>query len=134
MTHVIFGVNAPQPNTSNLTLNPPSAYARRHPLYTHPSEAISMPVPQVWRFHHRVKWTKEQEILDKNGVDHPNRTKHDTIGGGGLEWGTWFELNGEERITTPSLAFLADIFMNTPMLLPKSERQGLKSRYCSHHN
>ena len=127
MTHVIFGVNDAQPGNINNTLSATSPYARRHPLYTHPSEAIPMPSPRVWGFHHHVKWTREQDILDKNRVDHPNRTNSNTVGGGGLEWGTWFELNGnEEKITTPSLCFLADIFTNAPVLLPRSERQGLK--------
>lgn len=131
MSHAIFGVNGAYPkDTLNLNLNPPSAFARRHPLYTHPSQAVSVPLSHVFKFHPRVKWTQEQQILAKNGIDHPNRTKSTTVGGGGLEWGAWFEFSGDdERITTPSLAFLVDIFTNSPGLLPKSERPGLKTRY-----
>ena len=133
MTHVIFGVNGANPKDTlrlNLNLNLPPAYARRHPLYTHPSQAVSVPVPHIFKFRSRIKWTQEQQILVKNNIDHPNRTKSTTVGGGGLEWGTWFEFNGDgEKITTPSLAFLADVFTNTPSLLPKSERPGLKRRY-----
>ncbi|KAF8964417.1 thioesterase-like superfamily-domain-containing protein [Flammula alnicola] len=124
MTHLIFGLNGPHPKDKlNFTLNPPSTYARRHPLYTHPSQAATLPIPHYWKFHHRVKRTKETDILEKNKVDSPNRTTSSTVGGGGLEWGTWFEFSDkDDRITAPSLALLVDIFSNTPSLLPKSER------------
>jgi hypothetical protein len=46
-----------------------------------------------------------------------------------LEWGAWFGFNdAEEQITTPSLAFLADVFVSMPVLRPKSERGGLGIR------
>jgi hypothetical protein len=72
---------------------------------------------------------EEQEILAKNKINSTNRTSGSSIGGGGLEWGAWLEFVDEgERITNPALVFLADIFINTPTLLPKSERVGLTSR------
>ena len=131
MTHVVFGINDPDPKDKlNLTLNPPSTYARRHPLYTHPSEAIVKPFGHTWKFHPHVQWTEEHEIMAKNRPDGVNRTNSSTVGGGGLEWGAWFEFNDkDERITTPSLAFLVDMFLNTPILLPRSEKVGLTSRY-----
>jgi hypothetical protein len=113
----------------HLTLVPPSRYARRLPLYTHPSNAIVDPMRSAWVFRPRVKWSQDPEILSKNKLDNPNRTDSTTIGGGALEWGAWFELSDrEERLTTPSLAFLVDIFLNLPTLLPKSERVGLTTR------
>lgn len=130
MTHVIFGTNEPGPNDNpSLVLDPPSPYARRLPLYTHPSEGKTRDVHYAMKFQKWMKWTEEKDILDKNNVDSPTRTNSSTIGGGGLEWGTWFEFtNKDERITTPYLAFLADIFSNTPSLLPKSERGDLQTR------
>jgi hypothetical protein len=130
-THIIFGINVPHPKDKlNLTLNPPSTYARRHPLYIHPSKATSKPVRNTWQFHPYCRWSDEPDILAKNGIDSPTRTNASTIGGGGLEWGAWFEFTDkDDRITNPSLAFLADVFLNTPTLLPKSERVGLTTRY-----
>ena len=131
MTHVIFGINAPHPKDKlNLTLNPPSTYARRHPLYVHPSKAVSKDIPRTWKFRPHIKWAEDLDILARNTVDSPTRTHSSTIGGGGLEWAAWSGFTDkDERITNPSLAFLVDIFMNTPALLPKSEKIGLKHRY-----
>jgi hypothetical protein len=131
MTHAIFGINEPHPQDKlNLTLNPPSTYARRHPLYIHPSKAICKPVGRSWKFNHYFKWTEEPDILAKNEIDSPTRTNSSTIGGGGLEWGSWFEFTDkDDTISNPSLAFLVDIFMNIPTLLPKSEKVGLTTRY-----
>lgn len=134
MTHLIFGINAPQPKDKvNLNLNPPSTYARRHPLYVHPSKAIINRSRETWKFRPYFKWTKEPDILARNTVDSPTRTHSSTIGGGGLEWGAWFEFTDKnERITNPSLAFLVDIFLNAPSLLPKSEKMGLTTRYSNY--
>ena len=130
-THIIFGINEPHPKDKlNLNLNPPSTYARRHPLYTHPSKAVSKPIRRTWKFHSYCKWSEDPDILAKNKIDSPTRTDSSTIGGGGLEWGAWFEFTDkDDRITNPSLAFLVDIFLNIPTLLPKSERVGLTTRY-----
>ncbi|CAA7262979.1 unnamed protein product [Cyclocybe aegerita] len=128
MTHAIFGLNGPSPTDKlNLSLNPPSPYARRHPLHSHPSQAPLKPMDPRWRFHEYVKCTEETEIRSRNSPDHPKRTNSSTVGGGGLEWGSWLELvDKSERITNPALAFLVDIFSNTPTLLPRSERPGLE--------
>lgn len=49
-----------------------------------------------------------------------------TVGGGGVEWGAWFELTHErDGITTPSLCFLADMVQFTAELLPDTENGGL---------
>ena len=132
MTHAIFGINEPHPRDKklNLNLNPPSTYARRHPLYIHRSKAVSKPIRQTWKFHPYCRWIDEPDILVKNEINSPTRTNSSTIGGGGLEWGAWFEFTDkDDKITNPSLAFLVDIFLNTPSLLPKSERVGLTTRY-----
>ena len=130
-THIIFSINEPHPKDKvNLNLNPPSTYARRHPLYIHPSKAIRKPLRHTWKFHPYCRWSDEPDILAKNEINSPTRTNSSTIGGGGLEWGAWFEFTDkDDTITNPSLAFLVDIFLSTPTLLPKSERIGLTTRY-----
>lgn len=130
MTHAIFGTNELGPNdNASLVLNPPSPYARRLPLYTHPSEAKTKGIHPAMKFHKRMKWTEEKDILSRNKVDSPTRTTSSTIGGGGVEWGTWFEfIDKDEKITTPSLAFLVDLVSNTPSLLPHGQRGGLRTR------
>jgi hypothetical protein len=76
-----------------------------------------------------VKWAQDLEIQAKNQLDSPTRTHRNTIGGEGLGWGAWFEfIDDNARITNPSLAFLVDIFLNLPTLLPRSEREGLTTR------
>ncbi|KDR82862.1 hypothetical protein GALMADRAFT_238476 [Galerina marginata CBS 339.88] len=131
MAHCIFGVNGPHPKDKlNLTLNPPSSYARRHPLHTHPSKAAVKPMRHTWKFHPWVKWSEDEDILAKNRMDSPSRTTSSTIGGGGLEWGAWFEFTDiYDEISNSSLCFLVDIFLNIPSLLPKSERVGLTTSW-----
>ena len=106
MTHAIFRINEPHPRDKklNLNLNPPSTYARRHPLYIHRSKAVSKPIRQTWKFHPYCRWIDEPDILVKNEINSPTRTNS-------------------------SLVFLVDIFLNAPSLLPKSERVGLTTRY-----
>ncbi|PPR07796.1 hypothetical protein CVT26_014981 [Gymnopilus dilepis] len=127
MAHLIFGVNAPSPKDKlNLTLNPPSTYARRVPLHSRPSHAVANILGNSILMSNGPR----SKILAKNLPDSPNRTSSSTVGGGGLEWGAWFEFSGkDERITNPSLCFLVDIFLNTPTLLPKTERVGLTTSW-----
>ena len=128
MAHTIFGVNALHPeDKARLTLEPPSPWARRHPLYTHPSQCELKPMRDAWKFRQHVQWTEDQQVRARNQPGHPNRTTSTTVGGGSLEWGGWYELTGkEDRITKSTLTFFADMFMNTPQLLPKSERMNLQ--------
>lgn len=71
----------------------------------------------TWVFNPHVKWADDPAVLSKNNIDGVNRTDSDTVGGGALEWAAWFEfIDTDERITTPSLAFLVDIFRNLPQL------------------
>ncbi|KAF9464120.1 thioesterase-like superfamily-domain-containing protein [Collybia nuda] len=130
-THLIFGINKPSSGSRTpINITPPSRYARRIPLYTHPSTAVIEPMRHTWGFHSQVNWTKEPEILKRNRVDSVTRTDRNSIGGEGLEWGAWFEfVDKSARITNPSLAFLVDIFLNTPTLLPRSERPGLTTSW-----
>ncbi|RDB14795.1 hypothetical protein Hypma_016330 [Hypsizygus marmoreus] len=128
-THLIFGINTPTP-PPHLTLVPPSPYARRIPLHTHPSTANPQRMREAWVFQPYMKLASDPTIHARNHPESISRTDSTTVGGGGLEWGAWFEFVDEgDRITNPSLAFLVDIFVNLPSLLPKSERQGLRSSW-----
>ncbi|KAJ7617509.1 thioesterase-like superfamily-domain-containing protein [Mycena polygramma] len=118
--HLIFGTIEPP------RLVPPSPYARRLPLHTHPSTAAETPMVRPWGFKPHFKWASDPHLRAQNLPDSPTRTSSSTVGGGGLVWGAWLELVGPgERVTPASIAFLADIFLNLPSLLPRSERGGL---------
>ena len=131
---MIFGVlSTPQGSAPGYTLAPPSPYARRLPLYTHPSTAVNTPVSHLthWNFRDRIQWAWDPIVVAKNSLESPTRTNETSVGGGGTEWGAWFELKGaEERITTPALAYLVDLFISTHLLIPKSERGKLGFRYA----
>lgn len=69
-------------------------------------------------------------IRARSALDSPTRTTVSTVGGSGLEWGGWLEfVDKQERITSPSLAFLVDVFVNVVRLLPKEIRGNLNDRY-----
>ncbi|KAK7468919.1 hypothetical protein VKT23_003415 [Stygiomarasmius scandens] len=118
-THSIFGVLSP-PSPTGITLTPPSPYARRVPLHRHPSNApVNNNWHKIYNFRPRIDTTEEPEIILSNAPNSPTRTNSKTIGGEGLEWGSWCGFTDKtERITPQSLALLADIFTNAPMLLP----------------
>ncbi|KAG6849282.1 hypothetical protein H0H93_009802 [Arthromyces matolae] len=126
----IFGNNSFSQRGSEyapgLTVVPPSPYARRIPLYTHPSNAVVKLGRGVWKFQNHIALAPDPLILNKNAVDHPNRATATTIGGEGLEWGAWLTFQGpNDAITSTSLPFLVDIFTNMPSLMPPSERPGM---------
>ncbi|KAG6876760.1 hypothetical protein C0993_000587 [Termitomyces sp. T159_Od127] len=129
-THQIFGNNATLPQASDstrgLTIVPPSSYARRIPLYTHPSTAVIRPGRSAWKFQPYIALAPDSYILAKNAPNHLNRSGAATIGGEGLEWGAWLTFQDKsDKIRPTSLAFLADVFDNLPGLIPPSERPGL---------
>ncbi|KAL0578792.1 hypothetical protein V5O48_003204 [Marasmius crinis-equi] len=127
-THQIFGVLSSPPNSpeSVLTIAPPSPYARRLPLYQHPSTAPIIPLANPYGFLSRLKTTREPELRAKNALDSPTRTNAQSIGGSGLEWGQWLTFMDERQtLSPPAIAFMADMFRSPPSLLPKSERTGL---------
>jgi hypothetical protein len=129
---MIFSHNAPAPgNTTNLTLQPPSPYARRIPLHPHPSEALPQFKPGYarHRFAHHIESAGDSEIVARNAPDHPNRTNSSTVGGAGLEWGSWFGFSDKnERISYASIPFWVDMFSNLPLMLPRSEKKGMVKR------
>ncbi|KAF7348235.1 hypothetical protein MSAN_01777100 [Mycena sanguinolenta] len=118
-THLIFGT------LEHPRLLPPSPYARRLPLYVHPSAAAKTRMVRPWRFRPHVKWAADRQLQAQNRADSATRTSSITIGGGGLVWGAWFELtDADERITPTAIPFLADIFVNLPSLMPRDQRNG----------
>ncbi|KAJ6508314.1 thioesterase-like superfamily-domain-containing protein [Mycena sanguinolenta] len=118
-THLIFGT------LEHPRLLPPSPYARRLPLYVHPSTASATRMARPWRFKEHIKWASDRQLQAQNRADSATRTSSTTIGGGGLVWGAWFELIGaDERITPTTIPFLADIFVNLPSLIPRDQRPG----------
>ncbi|KDQ25348.1 hypothetical protein PLEOSDRAFT_1077944 [Pleurotus ostreatus PC15] len=125
IVHAIFGVMEPEEATPGhdglkAAMAPPSKYARHLPLHHHPSNATELPMSTAFGFHQHTKWTDEPELREENG------TRTARVGGGGVQWGTWFELTGkDERITASSLAFLVDMFVNTPMIMSGVDNVGL---------
>ncbi len=102
------------------------------PLHVHPSKATPILLRDVYKFNHYIKTTTDSVIEARNEPDSPTRTTSSTIGGGGLEWGGWLEfVDPGERITSPSLAFLVDVFVDMVRLLPKEVRGNLHARYAA---
>jgi hypothetical protein len=68
----------------------------------------------LWKFRDHVKWAWDPILAANNTLDSPTRTDETTVGGGGVEWGAWFELKDSgEKFTTPALAFLVDLFLHS---------------------
>ncbi|PFH53408.1 hypothetical protein AMATHDRAFT_73582 [Amanita thiersii Skay4041] len=131
MTHIIFGLNAPSPTQrTRITIDPPSPYARQIPIYGHPSESTPVRLRELYGFNTYIKTTSDARIKKKNQLDSLTRTGPSTVGGGGLEWGGWLEfVDKNERITNTSLAFLADMFVNLPRLLPGEVKGNLEDSW-----
>ncbi|KAJ8474156.1 hypothetical protein ONZ45_g16050 [Pleurotus djamor] len=129
--HAIFGVLNDAPTTPGhegilAAMSPPSKYARHVPLHNHPATVKSIPMASRFGFSEHTTWTGEPQFQEKN----KQMTAGSSIGGGGLEWGSWFELKDKnERITTSTLAFLVDMFTNVPMILSTIDDVGLPSSW-----
>ncbi|EAU80644.1 hypothetical protein CC1G_13202 [Coprinopsis cinerea okayama7 len=119
--HAMFGLNGPL-SEGDFVLQPPSPYARRLPLYSHPSQAKHTPMFGVWRTNQQVSWAHDTATLEKNQPGHPNRTNSETVGGGGTEWAAWFQFEQPtEKLSNVYIPLLVDMFMNTRSLLPLGE-------------
>ncbi|KDQ62681.1 hypothetical protein JAAARDRAFT_203757 [Jaapia argillacea MUCL 33604] len=138
ISHLIFTSPSPSP-TSSLTptpissltskLTPPSPYARRIPLHSHPSLSPPTPIPKSWNFAAHISLAEDRSLISASlhkATARGEARVGEVRGGDGLEWAAWFELVGEgECITNASIAFLVDTFKNLPELLPKDQRKGL---------
>lgn len=61
-------------------------------------------------------------LLSRNDPRSSTRTTAELVGGGGVEWGAWQELTQkDDKLTTSSVPFFCDSFVNLPNLLPESE-------------
>lgn len=112
------------PSAKNPTLLPltPSKYASISPLLTHPSVTDNLVVSSErgrrwstdsildWEKLNRMKWLEDEGIKEQRIGD---GTKEKLK----LEWGSWFELNGEtEVLTMESLPYVAKPRSTTPSL------------------
>lgn len=73
-------------------------------------------------------------LLSRNDPNDAARTTSESVGGGGVEWGAWYELaHRDDKLTTSSIPFFCDAFVNLPILLPDSEpaSMGGKRRLAS---
>ncbi|KAG2023796.1 hypothetical protein CC2G_001411 [Coprinopsis cinerea AmutBmut pab1-1] len=123
----MFGSNVPSPSSSpqdNFILQPPSPYARRIPIYSHPSQATRQPMFEVWKDKDHVSWAWDEQTLAQNQPDHPKRKSvgKDSVGGGGTEWAAWYQFTAPtEKLSSAYIPFLADMFVNTTHLIPEEE-------------
>lgn len=119
MAHIIFGDLTPSHPGQAALLAPPSPYARRLPIHSHPSTGFAIKPP--WTSKMKVQAFVDPVLLSHNDPRSPARTTAESVGGGGVEWGAWFELIKNDRLTTSSIPFFCDSFVNMPALLPESE-------------
>jgi hypothetical protein len=156
--HLLFGVLSPSPGSepaqTSLTFPASSPYAPVHPLPTSPAESALAPArPRPhWTFRARLNTADDPAILARNAPDARSRITRrsaapvgDPLGSGGIESGVWLELRaddggssaqpdgreGRTRLTPAAIAFFADAFLPSPVLLPKSALKGLKPQYVS---
>ncbi|KAF8125696.1 thioesterase-like superfamily-domain-containing protein [Boletus edulis] len=121
--HLLFGDLSPsQPSQEQRILLPPSPYARRLPLYSHPSTVSRDAIVPPWAKKMHVRMAADAVLLSHNDPNHASRTTSESVGGGGTLWGAWYELSyTDDKLTTSSIPFFCDSFVNLPNLLPKSE-------------
>ncbi|TCD68057.1 hypothetical protein EIP91_011602 [Steccherinum ochraceum] len=102
LAHIIHGVLEAPVDTPgpSLTISPPSPYARRIPMHTHPANCPQTAPRQKWTYKNRIAVASDPVYVEKAST--PQK---------GLEFGMYITMKDEEaRITTPGLAFLADVF------------------------
>lgn len=117
----IFKVPSVQTDTYRMSLLPPSPYARRVPLNIHPAAVQATRQPANIAFGSCFQWAEDKAIRERNRAS--GNVKCSAIGGGGLEWGAWFEfLDPIENINAAILSFVADIYRPLPQLLPQEQR------------
>jgi len=123
IAHLIFGDLSPsQTSQVRKVLEPPSPYARRLPLHSHPSAVSYDAIKPSWGSYMDLQMSTDVALLRHNDPDNLLRTTSKTVGGGGVEWGAWCELTYKnDEIRTSSLPFFCDTFINLLNLLPHGE-------------
>ncbi|KAG6376919.1 thioesterase-like superfamily-domain-containing protein [Boletus reticuloceps] len=106
--HLLFGDLSPsQPSQEQRILSPPSPYARRLPLYSHPSTVSRDAMVPPWAKKMHVRMAADAVLLSHNHPNHASRTTSESVGGGGTVWGAWYELSHtDDKLTTSSIAVL----------------------------
>ncbi|KAH8109368.1 hypothetical protein DFH11DRAFT_1747152 [Phellopilus nigrolimitatus] len=147
----IFGLLSPIKTAASefiepKALNPPSPYARRTPLRTHPSDAPSTPLHAVWNFKKYISGKEDKVLTNMNRPENRKfsspstaeiRAETTSLNGQreppGLKFGTFLTLKVEERLRPSMLAFCADIVKPLPELLPSEENplQGNRRWYAT---
>ncbi|KAF9242659.1 thioesterase-like superfamily-domain-containing protein [Melanogaster broomeanus] len=122
-THLIFGnLSVSEPGQVGNVLAPPSPYSRRLPLHPHPSQVSYDAIRPSRMGRMDLLTSSDVALLRRNDPDNPVRTTSKTVGGGGIEWGAWFELTHKnDEIITSSIPFFCDSLFNLPSLLPEGE-------------
>jgi len=136
--HSVFGSLAlSKDNKAVLNVEPPSLFARRLPLYHHPSQSSNHHT-LAWKaaFYQHIKISEDENTYDRNKPDRrdelfdytndgPN-SKAQKVGGGGVECGRWIDLQGGENdhIRPSLIPFLVDMQLGFPVLLPDQPPRG----------
>ncbi|KAL1745794.1 thioesterase-like superfamily-domain-containing protein [Schizophyllum fasciatum] len=108
LAHLIFSA----PSSPQMTLQPPSRFARRIPLHQHPRTAALHRLPGKMSYAQHLAWAPDPVLHARNVARGSGRDS-----GGGFEWGGWMQLRDPgERITPAVLAFIADVFLGSPPL------------------
>lgn len=123
---MLFGSFATTKREQQMTLVPPSPFARTIPIFTHPSKAkVAIKIPQA-RFKSRMQWSFEEDPFERNrqlGLSqNSDKGKFGEqslrAGGGILEWAGWFDwVDDDVIIDSAILSFFSDVFQRLPDLL-----------------
>lgn len=120
MSTMIFGVlSASEDSTEpRLTVAPPSPYARRIPMHTHPSKCPASPPRPRWTYKNNI--TVSNDPVYEVAVMEPKQS---------MDFGMYVGLNDpQERITTPGLAFMADTFESMAKFIPGDHKDMREKR------
>ena len=122
MTQMIFGTLTPPSDSTkpDLTLQPPSPYARMIPFHTHPSKCTPRKSLRPFGYSHYA--TMANDPVYKEQAKNPQRQ--------GTEWGQYLTLaHPDDRFSTAALGFAADTFWAVDQVLPDPYREIRRSRF-----
>lgn len=118
---MIFGTLTPPLDATkpNLTLEPPSPYARRIPFYTHPSKCPERFSIRPWGYKRYAQMATDP--VHKELAKTPRES---------MEWGQYLTLTDpSERFTTSALPFAADTFWAVDQILPSPWKEIRRTRF-----
>lgn len=138
--HLIFGLSASSelivPKETGLdALIPPSPYARRIPLRTHPSRCPNIALHPSWNFRKHISGKEDpifKRLNDAETRPALAEPESDDREPPGLEFGSWLTLLDEnEPLRHSMLPFCADIIKPLPELLPAEVNPLVGKTYVS---